>query len=242
MKITRSHLLAYCLPRKAIYLTGKGADESLWLDRVAASEAIAIGDINYHKSDTDTLCELTGHRIPQVREWAARTLLSRRSATDAPPVCTPPRKLWRDLGFCEGLPRMVRSLSSSIRLERMGAVTFFKDPYAREEAATCITELTSVLRNRNEDVWIRAFAARALSTAGVDAADRYYYPYMISMLLEKRPDDPFQHVDEHLGVSINNVSAEPFEAGLIKDDLRETYYEELVNCSTVSVRSAGELA
>jgi hypothetical protein len=37
---TGSTLLTHCLPRKALYITGKDADESIWLTGQAATDAV----------------------------------------------------------------------------------------------------------------------------------------------------------------------------------------------------------
>ena len=74
---TVSQVLMMTSPRRAIYLTGKGQDESLWLDKKEAVEAADAGQWRF--ADTrdmtaDELIDRLDNWSPIAREWIAKAL------------------------------------------------------------------------------------------------------------------------------------------------------------------------
>jgi len=187
-------LLNYCIPRRAVHLTGKAADRSLWLDADDADRAVAAGRIDYDALSDDELIALFGHPAPQVTRRAAWTLRDREG------------------GF---IPKLVGLLDHGTQTERISAIGFFGYECPEPWAAAQVERLGAILRDHNEAPKVRAAAADALSWRG-DAAYPYYAA-MLRLVVDDEPGDPLRLIDVSAGKSLVNLCDNPFEAGLVTD-------------------------
>ena len=195
-----SHLLAYCLPRRAIYITGKNADDSIWLDADEATAVIHMSKIDYKTKSVDELIGLLDHWAPQVRRRAVWTLRE------------------REFTFLDRLDELI---TKGTKNQKSSAIGFYGYKCPAETAAARLDLLGAILVDDKEDPEIRADAAASLSFLGEPAYK--YFDDMLRLLLADEPDDPFQLVDASVGKSLVTLCANPFEAGLVKD--KDLFYQ-----------------
>ena len=194
-------LLAYCLPRKVLIITGKNADKSIWLKGEAATEVIEMSKVDYTKKSTEELIELAkNHRLPQVRRAASGALGQRLD--DLKETYT-------------------KFLESGTTEEKMVAVGQYGWWIAMEKKADQLDRIGAILRDQKADTELRVAAAGSVAYFG-EPAYKYYWD-IIKLLAEKRPDDHFGDIDWALGSLVNKLCADPFKEGLVKD--KKVFYE-----------------
>lgn len=191
---TGSHLLWLCVSRRKLLITGRDADPSLRLREEAAEKVIALPAMDYKSKSAGDLLELVDHPVPQVRRRAKWFAREHRE---------------------EILPRLDALMSTGTKEEKMFAVSFHGQPQDKKLGLPYLDKIGAILRNPQEDAEVRAAAAEAIAYMGEPA--RKYYVDIVRMIAEDRPWDRFGDIDESLGVSINQLCAEPFAAGLVED-------------------------
>ncbi len=191
---TGAHLLAYCLPRHALYITGKGADESLWQKGKEASDTIQLSQIKFETKTPEELLGYLGSPFPQVTIPAVDAL----------------RKKEGDF-----IPRLVKLMQTGSKIERMNALRYFGYGCPNEVALTQLDKLGAILRDSKEDPEVRTAAASTLSSLGEPVYS--YYQDMLKLVVAAKPGDIFGAADESLGRSLNALCENPFTAGLVKD-------------------------
>lgn len=187
-------LLMYCIPRKALYITGKGADETLWLTGAAAMEVVDRSTVDYDAKRVEDLIALFGDPVPQVTRAAVWAL--RRKEGD----------------FVSRLRSLMREGSER---QRLSAIQYFGWQCPPEQQQAVVPDMAARLRDRNESPEVRAAAAGSLSWLGEAAYP--YYADMVALVAEEHPADRFGLLDIQVGTSLNRVCPEPFTAGLVKD-------------------------
>ncbi|MGB1130123.1 MAG: DUF6288 domain-containing protein, partial [Haloferula sp.] len=193
-------LLAYCLPRKQLHITGKDADESLWVKGDKVNEVIEQGQFDYAKLGNDELIGLFGHRAPQVNREAIWTLRGRQG---------------------DFIPKVVKLITDGTVTEKRSAIGFFGYKCPSEWALPQIDLIGGVLRDTGEHPKVRSVAAYAICWHGEPA--QKFYPDMLKLILEEEPDDPFQLIDQEVGKSLNALAPDPFAAGLVDD--KDLFYK-----------------
>jgi hypothetical protein len=93
--------LTYCLPRKALFITGRDQDPSLWLKGDAATEVLQMSQIDYRSKSVDELLSMFDFPFPQVRIPAVWSLRGRDP---------------------EFIPKVVSMLESGNKLQKISAV------------------------------------------------------------------------------------------------------------------------
>lgn len=159
-------LLAYAMPLKTIYLTGKRPSAMPQLDAAAAQALILDGrgwsnkdrDSFYDQLDEEGLLIRLGSWSPVVRERAAMTLARRG---DAPVV-----------------PKLVKLLDSPRLEARYGACQALA--LLKGAAAPAVPTLKNALRH--DDLWLRIKAADALAGVGEPAMSAV--PELLQMLAQ----------------------------------------------------------
>ena len=147
-----SYLLAYAMPLRKIYLTGKRQPVASQLDAAAAQALILDGrgwsnkdrNSGYDKLGGDTLLECLGSWSPVVRERAAMALARRKDQ--------PVHVLIEMLGS----PRIETRYGACLALASIG-----------KKAAPAVPDLRKALRDA--DLWLRVCAADALAAIGQPA-------------------------------------------------------------------------
>lgn len=192
-------LLNYCLPRKVLFMTGRNADESLWLTSDKATEVVNMGQIDYSKKSTKELLAMFENPFPQVRGRAVWTLRE------------------RDPDFITVIADMLESGSP---LQRQSALEYFDYKCPPEQALPHLEVVGAILRNKDEDVKLRAKAASTLAAHGEAAYD--YYEDLLQLIVDEEPDDYFKDIDQSVGRSLNQLCNTPYSSGLVKN--KELFY------------------
>lgn len=160
---TGAYLLAYAMPLKKIYLTGKRKSSIPQLNAAAAGSIIRDGrgwsnkDRNsaYDKLDTTQLIERLGNWSPIVRERAAMAMARGKNVPTA------------------ALVKMLGNASPEARYGACQALAMLKG-----KAAEAVPALTKCLKQ--EDMWLRIEAAEALANIGKAAMPAL--PELLSIL------------------------------------------------------------
>ncbi len=183
---TGAYLLAYAMPLKKLWLTGKMPCKVPQLDASAAQQLIADGrgwshkdpSSFYDKLSEEQLFERLGSWSPIVRERAALALARR----EGNPV-----------------PVLVERLDSAQLEIRLGACKALAQ--LKEKAAPAVPALRKALRA--EDLWLRIQAADALTAIGTAAVPAL--PELLEMLAEgPTKEDPRNMQQRYLTFAIFN--------------------------------------
>lgn len=194
-------LLAYCLPRKALYITGKGADKSIWLTGQAATDVIEMGKWDYKSMPPEKLMDLAmNHPLPQIRRFANGALGQYRDKLT---------------------PAWIKYLEKGTSKQKKLAIGQYGWWIAKKAKLPQMDRIGAVLRDTTQPTDVRAAAAGSLAHMGEPA--HKYFMDMAKLLLEDRPDDIFGLTDMAIGKAMTRLCKEPFAAGLVTD--RKVYYK-----------------
>jgi hypothetical protein len=80
--------------------------------------------------------------------------------------------------------------------------------------------LAALLKDSKQEMVVRADIAGAIACLGAGAYA--YYPDLLKLVLEKKPQDPLGEIDMKLGRALVSMCADPYAAGLVKD--KELFY------------------
>lgn len=210
-------LLTYCLPRKKLFITGKYADKSLWLKGDAATEVVEMSQNDYSSKSVNELLDLFDSPYPQVRIPAVWSLRSRED---------------------DFIPKVVSMLKSGNQLQKISAMEYFGYKCPPEQALPQIEMIGAILRDKSEDVKLRAKAASTLCHHGEAAFP--YYNDLLQLVVDEEPGDHFRDIDQSLGNSINLMSRTPYASGLVTN--KELFYaaaNKLIEHKRQGARASG---
>jgi hypothetical protein len=208
---TGAYLLAYAVPLKRIWLTGKRPAIAPQLDAAEANALVRDGlgwsnkdrDSAYDALAPDVLLESLGSWSPVVRQRAAMAL-ARRDGVPLPVILTllDSDSLDSRLGACEALAKL------------------------KGKAAPAVPALRETLRS--DDLWLRIRAAEALAAIGDPAMDAV--PQLLGMLA-KGPagDDPRGMEQRYLCFAVFGQMLKRSLDGVDRDQLREAVAAGLQN-------------
>ena len=177
---TGAYVLAYALPLKKLYITGRGTSKDNELSAADVGEAIEsgrgfsswhLGIERYRGKSVSELLACLRSWSPAVRHRAAEAL----AATSGDPTAA--------------LVRMVGSDSLHARYGACKALGALKG-----RAAAAVPALTRTLTA--EDLWLRIQAAYALSSIGEPA--RRAIPDLLKLAVREQPDDPREFMQRYL--------------------------------------------
>jgi hypothetical protein len=211
-------LLAYAMPLKQLYLTGKNQGSVSQLDAPTAASVIADGrgwsnkdrHSAYDKLSEDELLGKLSSWSPVVRERAAMALGRRKADVTA---------------------RLIKQLDSPDLFTQYGACQALKIQGGRGSAA--VPALLETFRS--DDLWLRILAADAL--AGIGKSATAAVPDMLTRLTKSDPEHDPRHMEQRylcfalfnkrgglIGQSLNGVDrellAQAVRAGLQNEDGR----------------------
>ena len=182
---TGAYLLAYCMPLKKTYLTGRRKSPAPQIDRSTAESLVKDGqgwtnkDRNsfYQAMDTTTLIQRLKSWSPVVRERAAMELGRRNE----PAI----------------VPSLIQLLSSRDLDGQIGACQALK--FQRGRAEPAIAALRKAFRS--SDLWLRVMSAEALAAIGEPA--RKVVPELLSRLsLKASSKDPRNMEQRYLTIAL----------------------------------------
>jgi len=177
---TGAYVLAYCLPLRKLYLTGRGVSKANELSAVEVSETIESGrdfsswhlGIEPYRSKSEAeLLKCLASWSPAVRHRAAEALAGKPGDPTA---------------------ALVRMLNGDDLHARYGACKALGALKGR--AAAAVPVLTKTLTA--DDLWLRIQAAYALSSIGEPA--RAAIPDMLALAVREQPDDPRGFMQRYL--------------------------------------------
>lgn len=212
-----SLLLAYCLPRKVLHITGKNADQSLWVKGAEVAKVVEAGQIDYKKLSVEELLVHFGNPAPQVRRNAVWELRNREG---------------------DFIPKVAALATGGTDFEQRSAMEFFGYQCPPEWALPHTELIGKIVRDEKESPKVRAAAANALAFNGETA--RKFLPDMLRMVIAEEPDDEFGIIDMELAASIGNLAPDPFDPGLALD--KKLIYQaalKLADHPRQGARSAG---
>ncbi len=175
---TVAHVLMMTSPRRAIYLTGKGENENLWLDDRETEEAVDAGRWRFANTDhvtADELIDRLDNWSPIAREWIAKALAKKQG------------------DFAQRL----RKLLESDRPEaRAGACTALG--YQGERAAGAVSSVAEALRD--DEAIVRIAASYAL--ARLEKPARTAVPDMLRAVVSDQEAAPMRPAQQALAYSL----------------------------------------
>ena len=189
-----SHLLNYCRGRSKIYITGKNANQSLWLSEKGVAEAMKLPNYGMDKKSAKELLALFSHPMPQIRRQAIWAL----------------RPMKHDL--TKDIRKLVRTGSP---IECLSACGYFAYGCPPELSAPSLEDISKVLQNDKVDTEVRGIAASVFAHCG--PVGKKYFNTILSEILKDKPNDPLGYLDERLGVNLNHMTKDPFADKLITD-------------------------
>lgn len=193
-----SHLLNHCVGRRVLWITGRGADASLWLTGDAAEDAVEPPHKMAGLSDK-RLLELFGHPMPKVRNESAFALRERDHAY---------------------LPQLIVMLRQGSANQRAAAFNYFGYHCPPGQAAEARDVLGAILRDTTDDLHARSSAALVLALRKEEAYR--YFGDMLRLVIEDKPSDPLQRTNDRVGRALNLVTSNPHADELVKD--KELFY------------------
>lgn len=194
-------LLLYCIPRKAILITGREADESIWQKGKAATDVIMLSKIDYKSKSTEELMAMAmDHALPQVRRGASGALVERKDSLAS---------TWLKY-FKEGTPKQ-----KQLAIEQYGWWIPIEVRLPQLDA------IGAILHDPQEPLEVRVTAAGSVAYMG-EAAQKYYMDIVGLIALDK-PSDPLGLTDMGLGNDLDVLCKDPFKSGLVTDKI--TFYK-----------------
>jgi len=175
---TVSHVLMATLPRRAIYLTGKDADKSYWLNEKDAKEAVAAG--RWRLADTadmtaDELIDELDSWSPIAREWIAKALAEKEG------------------DFIGPLMKLLKSDRPEARAGGCAALG-----YQGERAAAAVPALSAALSDKEPIVCIAA----GYALARINAPARQAVPDMLRAVLAAEEEGLMRPKQQALAYSL----------------------------------------
>lgn len=208
---TGAYLLAYAMPLKNIYLTGKTPPTAPQLSAAQAQTIILDGrgwtnkdrNSGYDQLDGDALFERLGSWSPTVRERAALALARRKNIPLQP------------------LMEMLASPSLAANYGACEAIISMKGA-----AAAAVPALRKALKN--DDLWLRIKAAEALANIGQPAMDAV--PELLQMIAQGPTEkDPRNMQQRYLSFSVFGVMLKRNLDGVDREQLRTAVLAGLQN-------------
>ena len=185
---TGSHLLNLCAGRRAIHITGKGMDESLWLTAEEAEEIIEAGTIGI--SSEKALLGLLGSPFPPVRVRAAQQLAR------------------QDVDVTDEVMALLTKGTRDQRIGAIHAIQNLKVPSADDE-------LMAIAKDEKDGLWVRQLAVKTL---GEMEEAKQYAPELLKALIKDKPYDPYRELDLDLGSALVKLyEPDPYATDLDKD-------------------------
>ncbi|MDA1141168.1 MAG: DUF6288 domain-containing protein [Planctomycetota bacterium] len=185
---TGSHLLSLCTGRRAITITGKGLNKSLWVSAKEAREIIESGTIN--DSSEKALLGLLGSPMPPVRLRAAQQLARQDADVTA---------------------EVMDLLAKGTSHQRVGAIHAIQNL----KIAGAADEFLAIAKDEKDDIWVRQLAVKAL---GDMEEAKQYAPELLRVLVKDKPYDPYSELDIALGSALVKLyDPDPYATDLDKD-------------------------
>lgn len=194
-------LLTYCLPRKALLITGREADPSIYVRGDEATKVIMRSKLVDSSKSLDELLPLLGHSFVQVRMMVLKELRVRTDA--AQKKKNDPEKLK------EIVTRVMAKIKDPNELTRCSVLAYLGS-CPEDVADDYVDQVGSILRNQKEPFKVRVAAAQAFSNRNLNNFVGPYFNDILRLVVEPRTEpDPFGRVDSDLAnvfMHIRNIN------------------------------------
>jgi hypothetical protein len=208
---TATYLMNYSAGRRAIHITGKGMDKSLWLTGKAASDSPVAGVIGESQHDAESLLTHLGSPFPRMRLRAAQHL----AILDA-----------------DVTDQVMKLLAEGNQNQRIGAI----HAIANLKITSAAKALVDIVKDEKDNLWVRQLAAQKL--AYMEEA-KPYGPELLKVLVADKPYDTFADLDRDLGVALVKIlGPDPYALKLDKD-LFSQCVNKLLDHKNMVARGAG---
>ncbi len=186
---TGSHLMNLCTGRRAIHITGKGMDKSLWVTTKEAEAIIEAGSLD--ESSDKALLAALGSRFPPVRVRAAQRLAM------------------RDTNVSDEVMALLASGTASQQVGAIHAIQNLKIDGAGDK-------LLAIAKDEKADLWVRQLAVGALGD--MEEAKPYATDLLRILVTDKPYDAPYGELDLALGSALVKLyEPDPYATNLDKD-------------------------
>ena len=190
-----TYVLTYALPLRKLVITGRGADESGWLDRNEAAATVAAGrfDLDRQEMTPEQLVEAFGNWSPIVRSWAAEELAKRPEGKTMIPSLIKLAEAGdpqRIQGACETLGLLNTPEALPVLVKQLAHT----DRWVRYKAAAAIKQMGGTANPALEDI-LKALVSTAEPSSPI------------------RWEDPVQFAQGQLAAAVFN--------GPLKDNLNQ---------------------
>ena len=190
-----TYVLTYALPLRKLVITGRGADESGWLDRKEAAATVAAGrfDLDRQEMTPEQLVEAFGNWSPIVRSWAAEELAKRPEGKTMIPSLIELAEAGdpqRIQGACETLGLLNTPEALPVLVKQLAHT----DRWVRYKAAAAIKQMGGTANPALEDI-LKALVSTAEPSSPI------------------RWEDPVQFAQGQLAAAVFN--------GPLKDNLNQ---------------------
>jgi hypothetical protein len=190
-----TYVLTYALPLRKLVITGRGADESGWLDRKEAAATVAAGrfDLDRLEMPPEQLVEAFGNWSPIVRSWAAEELAKRPEGKTMIPSLIKLAEAGdpqRIQGACETLGLLNTPEALPVLVKQLAHT----DRWVRYKAAAAIKQMGGTANPALEDI-LKALVSTAEPSSPI------------------RWEDPVQFAQGQLAAAVFN--------GPLKDNLNQ---------------------
>ena len=201
---TSAFMITYALPKKKLFITGKGTHKELRLTGEKLKKVINLGDGftvwdngigHYKKKSTEELLEDIQSWSPPVRERATKALAERKS----------------DTAIISKLTNMLNNPSLHSRYGACQALGAMKT-----HSKSAVPALIKLLDEK--DIWLRVQAAKALTGIGKDAT--IAIPALLKLATSKDPSDPLQMAQRFLAFDLFDRRASYGKPGLLSRSVK----------------------
>jgi len=196
-------LLNYCLHRRALLITGRDSDKSIWLKPEVATETIMMKSIDYKSKKNDELIKLAmDHPIPQIRRRANWELVKYRNN--------------------ELADKWVSYLGKGEQKEKNLALAMYGMHTPIDFKKDKLSKIGVILRDSSEPISVRVAAAQSLSYFKELAYP--YYMDIVNLIAQERPNNQISsYIDQDLGMCLSTLCKDPFSKGLVTD--KKAFYK-----------------
>jgi hypothetical protein len=190
-------LLTYCLPRKALLITGREADESIWVEAKEAEKLINMDKVDYKDKSLDEVIELFNSPFSQVRLKVIKYLHGCLAGI---------YQYSRQKGPDKITPRLHDLIEKGNDQQRICAIACL-GPGTRKTIPATVELVGKILRDQNEPIRVRIEAAKTLvMKLGQEKATYSYYKDVLQLVLvERTQPDPFGHIDKEISRVISGL-------------------------------------
>jgi hypothetical protein len=184
-------LLTYCLPRKALLITGREADSSIHVKGDEVNKVILRSKFDYGKASTEDLIEMLKDPFVQVR-MKVKKELSRRTG----------RGTKINSGLMKKILAMMEGGGEQIKVD---VISYLGGCHA-DVLNKYVEFLGQMVRNEKQTLKVRVAAASALGSKVLGAASVPYVKDILELVLEKPTEpDPFRKIENTLSKALSSI-------------------------------------